>query len=123
MTRPNGYRSPLVVTDHAIERYRERVEDIPDECVIARLTGPLFDLAARMGGRAVILPSGHRVVCSSVAVVTVLPQGRKCLSKPGYAGSDRDDQRPPASHPRPRPDILAQAWALSCDAGRSRDRG
>lgn len=77
-----------IVTEHAIERYRERVEDLPDECIVERLTGPLFDLAARMGGGSVILPSGHRVVCSSMAVVTVLPQGRKCLSRPGYAGRD-----------------------------------
>lgn len=77
-----------VVTDHAIKRYRERVEDLPDECVVACLSGPLFNLVASMGGGSVILPSGHRVVCSSVAVVTVLPQGRKCLSRPGYAGRD-----------------------------------
>ena len=78
----------LTVTDHAIARYRERVEDIPDECIVERLTGPLFDLAARMGGGSVILPSGHRVVCSKIAVVTVLPQGRKCLTRPGYAGRE-----------------------------------
>ncbi|ALC12494.1 hypothetical protein [Sphingopyxis sp. 113P3] len=75
----------LTVTDHAITRYRERVEDIPDECIVQTLTGPQFDMVAKMGGGSVILPSGHRVVCSAIAVVTVLPKGVKCLTRPGYA--------------------------------------
>ena len=78
----------LTVTDHAISRYRERVEDIPDECIIERLTGPKFDLVARMGGGSVILSSGHWVVCSSIAIITVLPRGAKCLARPGYSGRD-----------------------------------
>ena len=70
-------RIPLVITLHAIRRYRERVAKIPAREVIERLSGPAFDACDRLSGGAVILPSGHRVICGDGAVITVLPLGYK----------------------------------------------
>ena len=76
-------RVPVIVTLHAIRRYRERVEPVPAGVVVARLSGPAFDVCNRLGGGAVILPSGHRAVCGDGAIITVLPLGRRFF---GYVG-------------------------------------
>ncbi len=77
---------PLVVTMHAIRRYRERVEKIPARLVVERLSGRAFQTCNDMGGGAVILASGHRVVCGDSAVITVLPHGFKFY---GFYGKHR----------------------------------
>lgn len=79
-------RVPIVVTLHAIRRYRERVAKVPARIIVERLSGPAFDICDRMGGGAVILPTGHRAVCGDGAVITVLPHGRKFL---GFVGKHR----------------------------------
>lgn len=70
-------RIPIVITLHAIRRYRERVAKVPARVVIERLSGPAFEACNRLGGGAVILPSGHRAICGDGAVITVLPHGYK----------------------------------------------
>lgn len=63
---------PLEITLHAIERYQQRVEDVPAAVVVQRLRGPAFEAAAEMGAVAVILLQGHRAVIQGGAIVTVL---------------------------------------------------
>ena len=41
------------VTDHAVQRYRERVADLPDDIVRELLSGPAVLAAARFGARVV----------------------------------------------------------------------
>lgn len=79
-------RIPIVVTLHAIRRYRERVAKVPARIIVERLSGPAFDAVDRLGGGAVILPTGHRAICGDGAVITVLPHGRKFL---GFVGKNR----------------------------------
>lgn len=68
---------PPTVTLHAIERYKQRVENVPSAVVIERLSGPAFFALDRLGGGSVILPSGNRAVVQDGSVITVLP-----LNKP-----------------------------------------
>lgn len=64
---------PVVVSRHAIDRYRERVADLTDHEIFAALTTPAFELAVRLGAPMVKLPSGHHAVLRDDTVVTVLP--------------------------------------------------
>lgn len=61
------------VTGHAIARYQERVANLPDEQVIATLTGPAFEAAAAFGAPYVKLANAAHVVIANGSVVTVLP--------------------------------------------------
>jgi hypothetical protein len=63
---------PLTVSRHAMDRYRERVSDLPDAEISARLSGPAFALAAEFGAPFVRLPTGHRAVIREATVVTIL---------------------------------------------------
>lgn len=60
------------VTGHAISRYQERVENLPEAKVREILSGPAFLVAVKNGARAVILGTGHRAVIKDGAVITVL---------------------------------------------------
>jgi len=64
---------PLTVSRHAMDRYRERVADLPDAEIFARLSGPTFELAAELGAPLVKLPTGHHAVLREETVVTILP--------------------------------------------------
>lgn len=66
---------PLIVSLHAIQRYQERVANVPDDVAERALTGNAFQHACDMGRGAVILPSGHRAIIADGTVVTVLPKG------------------------------------------------
>ncbi|QVJ07680.1 hypothetical protein L7H23_01160 [Sphingopyxis sp. BSN-002] len=68
-----GKGGGLEITLHAIERYQQRVDDVPAAIVVQRLCGPAFDAADQLGSASVILPTGHRVIVHDHAVVTVLP--------------------------------------------------
>lgn len=63
----------VTVSRHAMNRYRERVADLPDCEIFARLSGPTFELAAELGAPMVKLPTGHHAVLRETTVVTVLP--------------------------------------------------
>ena len=68
----------LVVTRFAMDRYRERVADLSDHEIFARLSGPVFELAAMIGAPFVKLPSGHRAVIREHTVVTILHADCSC---------------------------------------------
>lgn len=64
----------LIVTRHALDRYRERIDDLPDREIEQRLTTAPYRIAAEFGARYVRLGSGHRVVIIDHKVITILPQ-------------------------------------------------
>ena len=64
----------ICVSRHAMDRYRERVADLPDAAIFAELSKPIFDQAAAMGAPFVKLASGHRALIRGDVVVTVLPK-------------------------------------------------
>jgi hypothetical protein len=66
---------PITVSRHAMDRYRERVADLPDSEIFAALSGPTFELAVQIGAPLVKLPSGHHAVIREETVVTILHPG------------------------------------------------
>lgn len=64
----------VYVSRHAMDRYRERVADLPDAAIFAELSKPIFEKAAAMGAPFVKLASGHRALIRNEVVVTVLPK-------------------------------------------------
>lgn len=65
------------ITQHAIERFQERVENLPDDAVVDRLRCPAVLKAAAFGAPIVRLATGHRIVLQNGSVVTVLPAHAK----------------------------------------------
>lgn len=61
------------VTTYAIQRYQERVRNVPEAEVRAILSGKAFQTAAALGTCCVIMPQGHRAVVVDGAVVTIYP--------------------------------------------------
>lgn len=74
---------PPTVSLNAIRTYRQRVANIPAREIVRLLSGPAFDACDSLGGGAVILSTGHRVVCGDGTVITVLPKGQRWL---GFIG-------------------------------------
>jgi hypothetical protein len=66
------------VTLHALQRYRERIADIPDAEIVAAIDTPVINRCAAFGDCSVKLASGHRLVIRECTVVTVTP----CRDKP-----------------------------------------
>lgn len=64
----------VCVSRHAMDRYRERVADLPDAAIFAELSKPIFERAAAIGAPFVKLSSGHRALIRNDVVVTVLPK-------------------------------------------------
>jgi len=62
----------IIVTNHAIERYIERVERVTPDVARERLSSPTIQMAAHIGCECVKLGSGARVVLSGSAVLTVV---------------------------------------------------
>lgn len=62
------------VTHHAVQRYQERVNNLPYREVVAALSGPTFDKAVEIGVPYVKLGTGQRAVIVDGSVVTVLPK-------------------------------------------------
>lgn len=73
----------LIVSQHAIERYRERVENVPEQIVRERLSTRAFDIAAAFGSKYVLLHGGHRAVICDRHVITVLEKGMGIASHYG----------------------------------------
>ncbi|MEO0589085.1 MAG: hypothetical protein AAFZ11_00845 [Pseudomonadota bacterium] len=65
----------LFVTRHAISRYQERVESVPEHEVHRRLNSPTCLKAAEFGAPYVKLAGGQRVVLFDWRVITVLACG------------------------------------------------
>ncbi len=62
----------IIITNHAIQRFQERVKNLPPEEVCAILSGRAFQAAAQIGATFVRLGTGHRVVIREGSIVTVL---------------------------------------------------
>lgn len=63
------------VTQHAVQRYQERVSNLPDEQVRASLAAnPAVRRAVNFGAPFVKLPGGQRVVLYKGRVITILPK-------------------------------------------------
>jgi hypothetical protein len=68
----------VVVTQHAAQRWSERVRPCSRDEAVAEIASheKAIQAAAEFGAHAVKLPSRHRLVLDGVRVVTVLPEGR-----------------------------------------------
>ena len=75
------------ISQHAIERYQERIANVPDEVAREALSCPAVIAAADFGASSVRLGSGVRIVLVGRSVVTVLPKTRTFRPK----GVSRDD--------------------------------
>lgn len=64
----------VFLTRHAIERYRERVADVPTAAIWQALDCPAVRLAIEFGARFVRLAGGQRVVIQGNRIVTILPR-------------------------------------------------
>lgn len=64
----------LLITAHAIQRYRERVKDIPLGEICAHLRSPVFQKALEFGAPFVKLAGGQRAVIADGKVITILPE-------------------------------------------------
>lgn len=67
---------PAHLTTHAIERYQERVANLPDDQVREILSAPNIIKAIAFGAEKVKLGTGHRLVILSKRIVTVLPSAK-----------------------------------------------
>lgn len=61
------------ITHHAVQRFQERVANLPEAEVRAALSTRAFEIAATLGTCCVILPQGHRAVVADGAVITIYP--------------------------------------------------
>lgn len=65
---------PRHITSHSIERYQQRVENLPDDVVRARLSTPAILAAVNIGHCSVRLATGHRLIIINHRIVTVEPK-------------------------------------------------
>jgi hypothetical protein len=70
-------RRGLFITAHALARYRERVEDCPDEEIARRLSSDAIVCAVRFGAHQIRLGTGQLVVIEDASIVTILPAAAK----------------------------------------------
>ena len=66
----------VFLTRHAIQRYRERVADVPAVEIWRALDCPAVRIAIDFGARFVRLSGGQRVVLEENRIVTILPRDR-----------------------------------------------
>ena len=76
MTGRGAPHCGLIVSRHAMDRYRERVADLPDAAIFSHLSTPAFEAAVFFGCPSVRLPTGHRAIIEDLTIVTVLPKGK-----------------------------------------------
>lgn len=81
------------VTRHAIERYQERVENVPASEVWKRLSTNAIKIAIEMGASSVKLPSGHKAIISPKdgVITTVIRKEGKPKGQP-YGFRDRKEE-------------------------------
>lgn len=63
----------LLVTDHAVQRFQERVRPCSDHEARTALSTPAVKAAAMFGAQFVRLATGHRIALKGHVVMTVLP--------------------------------------------------
>jgi hypothetical protein len=66
----------VFLTRHAMQRYRERVADVPAAEIWRALDIPAVRVAIDFGARFVRLAGGQRVVLEDNRIVTILPRDR-----------------------------------------------
>lgn len=66
-------RGQIKVSQHAIDRYRERVADVTADEARQALTSAAIELAINFGAHFVRLGTGQRIVIHGHRIVTVLP--------------------------------------------------
>lgn len=66
----------IFLTRHAIQRYKERVADVPAAAIWAALDIPAVRIAIDFGARFVRLSGGQRIVLEHNRIVTILPRDR-----------------------------------------------
>lgn len=86
----------LHITEHAIERYQERVANVSEADARIALSSPAVTTAADFGAPYVKLGTGQRIVIEGGRVITVLPSdmtiGRMAHyarhhAEPGFGGA------------------------------------
>ncbi len=65
---------PPHLTYHAIERYQQRVENVPFEVVVDRLSTDFILAAIEFGTSVIKLPNGHRLRVVDGCIVSTLPK-------------------------------------------------
>ncbi len=68
--------SEVFLTRYAIQRYRERVADVPAADIWRALDTPTVRIAIEFGARFVRLSGGQRIVLEQNRIVTILPRDR-----------------------------------------------
>lgn len=63
----------LLVTDHAVQRFQQRVRPCTDQEARNALSTPAVQAAALFGAQFVRLATGHRIALKGHVVMTVLP--------------------------------------------------
>jgi len=79
------------VTAHAVQRFQERVANLPLTAIRAALDTPAIRLAIRIGAPYVCLPTGQRVVIEGETIVTILPKDHKPGRMSGIQRQDREN--------------------------------
>ena len=85
--------TPLHITAHAIDRYRQRVSNVSIDDARIALTSPAISRAADFGAPYVRLGTGQRIVIVDHVVVTVLPPD-VWVGTMGLDGDRRREGRP-----------------------------
>ncbi len=76
------------ITRHAIERFQERVQNLPTDQVVAALSTPFIQRAIEFGAKYVKLAKGQRVVIENGRIITVLPKEHRA----GLMNLERDQK-------------------------------
>ena len=90
------------VTAHAIDRFRERIADLPDETIRAMLSSPVIARAAAFGANWVRIAGGHRICLRGHTVTTILPpdHSKRMVLREGLSRHGSHGQRRKAKHLR-----------------------
>lgn len=63
----------VIVTDHAIQRYQERVEPCTEDEARSKLSNTRIASIISFGAKMFRLGTGHRVIVNDGVIITVLP--------------------------------------------------
>ncbi len=90
------------VTAHAIDRFRERIADLPEETIRALLSAEPIRQAADFGANWVRIAGGHRICLRGHTVTTILPPDhfKRMVLREGLSRHGSHGQRRKAKHLR-----------------------
>jgi len=66
----------MLITAHAVQRYQERVADVPVLEAMEALSCDAVKAAIKFGAKVVKLHGGQRIIIQGQSVVTVIPHTR-----------------------------------------------